>query len=175
MRYATVDTPLGELMLWGCDGRVSGADFVEPYVSSRAREARRALRRGHLDPDPDWDRDTGAFGEVAEQLRAYFAGDLTEFKVDLDVQGTEFQRRVWNQLLAIPYGRTTTYGRLAEEIGDPRAVRAVGLANGANPISIIIPCHRVVGANGSLTGYGGGLARKQWLLAHERGEVALAW
>jgi len=175
MRYTTVDTPLGELMLWGHDGRLAGADFVEPHVTSRLPEARRALKRGHLDPDPAWDRDDDAFAEVAEQLRAYFAGQLTDFDVAVDTRGTPFQQRVWSALERIPFGTTTTYGKLAEELGDRRAVRAVGLANGANPISIIIPCHRVVGANGSLIGYGGGLARKEWLLAHERGEVRLPW
>lgn len=175
MRYTTLDTPLGELLLWGCDGRLAGADFVEPHVTSSLPEARRALRRGHLDPDPDWDRDGGAFAEAVEQLRAYFAGELTTFEVAVNTGGTPFQQRVWSALRCIPFGTTTTYGNLAAELGDPKAVRAVGMANGANPISIIIPCHRVVGANGNLIGYGGGLARKEWLLAHERGEVCLPW
>ena len=93
--------------------------------------------------------------------------------MELETRGTPFQRRVWDALQRIPYGSTTTYGRLATELGDPRAVRAVGLANGRNPISIIIPCHRVIGVGGGLTGYGGGLHRKQWLLAHERGEQVM--
>jgi len=175
MRYTTVDTPLGELMLWGSDGRLAGADFVEPHVTARMPEARRALRRGHLDADPGWDRDGDAFANVVEQLRAYFAGQLVRFDVAVDTGGTPFQQRVWTALQRIPFGKITTYGNLAAELGDSRAVRAVGMANGANPISIIIPCHRVVGANGGLTGYGGGLARKEWLLAHERGELRLPW
>jgi methylated-DNA-[protein]-cysteine S-methyltransferase len=112
-------------------------------------------------------RDDGAFADAIAQLRAYFAGELRTFELPLAPHGTPFQRRVWDALLAIPYGTTTTYGRLAQQLGDPRAVRAVGLANGRNPIPIIIPCHRVIGANGSLIGYGGGLERKQWLLERE--------
>jgi methylated-DNA-[protein]-cysteine S-methyltransferase len=175
MQYTTVETPLGDLMLWGGDARLAGVDFVEPQLTSRLPEARRALRRGRLTPEPDWRRDEAAFASVADQLRAYFAGQLMHFEVAVDTGGTPFQQRVWSALQRIPFGTTLSYGRLAEELGDPKAVRAVGLANGANPISIIIPCHRVVGADGSLTGYGGGLARKEWLLAHERGEVRLPW
>jgi methylated-DNA-[protein]-cysteine S-methyltransferase len=175
MQYTTVETPLGELMLWGDQRRLAGADFVEPHNSSRLPEARRALRRGRLTPGADWQYDPHAFTDVVEQLRAYFEGRLTHFEVAVDTGGTPFQQRVWGALQRIPFGTTTTYGGLAEALGEPKAVRAVGLANGANPISIIIPCHRVVGANGSLTGYGGGLARKEWLLAHERGEVRLPW
>ena len=117
--------------------------------------------------DSSWSRDDTAFAEVARQLRAYFAGELSQFVLELAPRGTPFQQRVWEALRLIPYGSTTTYGKLAEALGDPRATRAVGLANGRNPISIVIPCHRVIGADGSLTGYGGGMPRKQWLLAHE--------
>jgi methylated-DNA-[protein]-cysteine S-methyltransferase len=112
-------------------------------------------------------RDDAAFSPVARQLAAYFAGELRAFELPLVPTGTPFQQRVWSALQHIPYGATTTYGRLAEQLGQPGAMRAVGLANGRNPIAIIIPCHRVIGANGSLTGYGGGLQRKQWLLALE--------
>src|SRR3954454_8177587 len=116
--------------------------------------------------------DTWAAG-VIEQLAAYFAGELKEFDLELDLGGTEFQRLVWTELLKIPYGETTTYGELAERLGRPSAARAVGLANGKNPISIIVPCHRVIGSTGSLTGYGGGLPRKRYLLAFEKGEPTL--
>jgi methylated-DNA-[protein]-cysteine S-methyltransferase len=160
MRYALVSSPLGDIILAGAD-RLSDLDF--------------AGSRNAVQPDSDWRRDDGAFGDAREQLRAYFARELTRFDLQLDLRGTEFQRRVWTRLMDIPYGHTSTYGQLATELGDPKAMRAVGLANGRNPISIIVPCHRVIGANGSLTGYGGGLERKQWLLAHERGEVPLSW
>jgi methylated-DNA-[protein]-cysteine S-methyltransferase len=159
--YTLVDSPLGDIRISGNAGSVTGVAFAD---SSRATGL-----------EPSMDRDDDAFRDVAEQLHAYFAGALTHFDVPLETGGTPFQRRVWQALLAIPYGATTTYGKLAVELGDPRAMRAVGLANGRNPISIIVPCHRVIGADGSLTGYGGGLPRKQWLLAHERGGVPQAW
>jgi methylated-DNA-[protein]-cysteine S-methyltransferase len=104
---------------------------------------------------------------ATRQLNEYFAGTRREFDLPLRSQGTQFQQRVWRELAAIPYGQTWSYGDLAARIGKPSASRAVGLANGRNPISILVPCHRVIGANGSLTGYGGGLERKQWLLEHE--------
>jgi methylated-DNA-[protein]-cysteine S-methyltransferase len=104
---------------------------------------------------------------VIAQLREYFAGKRKTFELELAPRGTEFQRAVWNELLRIGYGETITYAELARRIGKPSAVRAVGAANGANPIPVIVPCHRVIGSNGTLTGYGGGIERKQWLLAHE--------
>ena len=105
---------------------------------------------------------------IRHALDAYFAGDLAAIdRIPVHTGGTEFQRKVWRALRTIPAGRTLTYSGLALQLGQPTAVRAVGLANGANPIGVVVPCHRVIGANGSLTGYGGGLARKQWLLAHE--------
>jgi methylated-DNA-[protein]-cysteine S-methyltransferase len=105
--------------------------------------------------------------QLTRELREYFAGKRKEFTIELAPKGTPFQLAVWNELLKIPYGRTISYSELAARIGRPAAVRAVGAANGANPIPVIIPCHRVIGANGTLTGYGGGLERKQWLLALE--------
>jgi methylated-DNA-[protein]-cysteine S-methyltransferase len=126
------------------------------------------LDHAHAPSRDGWWRDDSAFPEVAHQLSAYFAGDLTEFDVDYTLVGTEFQRRVWTALLTIPYGQTRSYGELAGQIGSPTASRAVGLANGRNPISIIVPCHRVIGSNGSLTGYGGGIDRKKSLLELER-------
>ncbi|MEU1271027.1 methylated-DNA--[protein]-cysteine S-methyltransferase [Streptomyces sp. NPDC005799] len=115
------------------------------------------------------DRDDSPFGEAEEQLTAYFDGELKEFTLELRLNGTPFQRTVWDQLRRIPYGETRSYGQLAAALGNPAASRAVGLANGKNPVGIIVPCHRVVGADGSLTGYGGGLPRKQRLLDFERG------
>jgi methylated-DNA-[protein]-cysteine S-methyltransferase len=109
----------------------------------------------------------GPFDAVREQLDAYFAGELERFDVPMALHGTPFQMRVWEQLTQIPFGETISYSELARRLDDPKLVRAVGLANGRNPISIIVPCHRVIGADGSLVGYGGGLERKQWLLEHE--------
>jgi methylated-DNA-[protein]-cysteine S-methyltransferase len=121
------------------------------------------------EPDrADWLLDDRAFPDAVEQLDAYFAGELQEFDLSLHLSGTEFQRRVWNALRTIPYGETRTYGEIAQQIGAPTAFRAVGLANGHNPIAVIVPCHRVIGANGSLTGFGGGLERKSALLELER-------
>ena len=111
--------------------------------------------------------DAGRCGHVVNQLKEYFAGERREFDLKLAARGTEFQRSVWNALAQIPYGQSISYGELAARLGSPGAVRAVGQANGANPIAIVVPCHRVIGANGKLTGYAGGLAHKHHLLAHE--------
>ena len=109
---------------------------------------------------------------LADRIQAYFAGDFVALDaIPVETAGTAFQREVWAALRHIPAATTTTYGRLAASIGRPKAVRAVGLANGANPVAIVVPCHRVIGANNNLTGYGGGLERKAWLLAHERGRI----
>jgi methylated-DNA-[protein]-cysteine S-methyltransferase len=160
MRYAVIPTPIGDVLAWGEDHALSGLGFADAPKS--------------VPINSTWPRDDAAFAPLSAQLQAYFAGELTRFDLRLETGGTAFQRRVWDALQAIPFGATTTYGELAAELGDARAVRAVGSANGRNPISIVIPCHRVLGADGSLTGYGGGLERKHWLLAHERGEHA-AW
>jgi methylated-DNA-[protein]-cysteine S-methyltransferase len=117
---------------------------------------------------PEWQRSPAHLREARAQLAAYFAGKLLTFDVPLAPRGTEFQRSVWDELLRIPYGDTASYIELARRIGNPSAMRAVGAANGANPIAIIVPCHRVIGADGTLTGYGGGLPAKRWLLDHER-------
>jgi methylated-DNA-[protein]-cysteine S-methyltransferase len=148
-----VDSPVGALTLVGEDGVLTGL-YMENQRHRPAEE-----RFG--------DADSGRFGAVIEQLEAYFAGELDTFDLPLALHGTDFQRTVWSALLEIPYGETVSYGELAERIGKPSAARAVGLANGKNPIGIIVPCHRVVGAGGGLTGYGGGLDRKQFLLAFE--------
>lgn len=122
----------------------------------------------HAPPaDPLWRHDDRAFPTARRQLQEYFAGERITFTLNLAPSGTPFQMRVWDALCAIPYGVTITYGEQAKRIGNPKASRAVGLANGRNPLSLIVPCHRVIGANGALTGYGGGLATKRWLLDHE--------
>ena len=123
--------------------------------------------------DPEWHEDSAALAEAIRQLRAYFAGELEDFDLPLAPEGTPFQQHVWQELCRIPYGETISYGELARRIGNPNASRAVGLANGSNPIPIIIPCHRVIGSNGKLTGYGGGLPIKEKLLALERRQLRL--
>lgn len=152
MRYRTTSTPIGSITL-------AGGDRLAHLVMEDQAHA----------PDPSgWVEDRTAFGSVVEQLDAYFAGDLTAFDVEVDASGTEFQRLVWGALRDIPYGATWSYLELATHIGRPSAVRAVGLANGRNPVPIIVPCHRVIGADGSLTGYAGGVDRKRALLDLER-------
>jgi methylated-DNA-[protein]-cysteine S-methyltransferase len=124
-------------------------------------------------PDPGWREDAAPLTETVRQLQAYFAGDLETFNLSLAPEGTPFQIEVWQRLRDIPYGQTISYGELARRIGNPKASRAVGLANGSNPIPIVIPCHRVIGSNGKLTGYGGGLPIKEKLLALERHQLRL--
>ena len=152
--YTTMSSPVGELLLSGSGGVLSGLTMHRPGEALPVR--------------PGWQRDDAALAAAVAQLGEYFAGTRTVFDMPLAPQGTPFQRRVWELLLQIPYGQTTSYGALARELGQPEASRAVGLANGRNPIAIVIPCHRVVGSDGSLTGYGGGLDRKRWLLDLER-------
>ena len=144
-----IDSPIGGLAISSNGAALTRIDFVRPPRSAVADQGDALLR------------------EAARQLRAYFAGALAEFDLPLDPTGTEFQRRVWKALCAIPWGQTVSYTEMARRVGQPTATRAVGAANGRNPIAIVIPCHRVIGANGSLTGYGGGLPIKRWLLAHE--------
>jgi methylated-DNA-[protein]-cysteine S-methyltransferase len=152
--YSEMDSPVGTLRLTG-----DGATLTGLYMHDQ---------RHRPDLPTGCERNEQAFRAVREQLRAYFAGRLQVFEIALNGQGSPFQRAVWQALCQIPFAETESYGGLAKRIGNPNASRAVGLANGKNPIGIIVPCHRVVGSNGSLTGYGGGLARKQWLLEHER-------
>ena len=118
-------------------------------------------------PDATWEPSLLALKPVVDQLEAYFCGALSDFRIPLDPEGSPFQIAVWKQLLRIPFGETRTYGEIAKAIQQPRSARAVGLANNQNPIAIVVPCHRVVGANGSMTGYAGGVQRKKWLLQHE--------
>lgn len=151
--YRTMDSPVGLLTLAGMGGRLQHLRMVDQtYEPNRA----------------DWQLDESAFSDTVEQLDEYFRGTRYEFDVDLDLVGTAFQKNVWEALLTIPYGETRSYAEIASQIGAPGAFRAVGLANGHNPIGIIVPCHRVIGANGSLTGYGGGLDRKRMLLGMEK-------
>lgn len=159
MRFRIMESPVGLLTLAGVDGRLAHLRMEDQsYEPSRA----------------GWEIDDSAFPAAVEQLTAYFAGSLTEFDLDLHLGGTPFQRRVWEALQTIPYGETRTYGEIALQVGSPTAFRAVGLANGHNPIGIIVPCHRVIGSNGSLTGYGGGLNRKRALLDMEKSRYELA-
>lgn len=160
--YTVVDSPVGELLLGGEAGSqaLRRLWFVNGEVEALA--------------DPSWERDDDAFPDVRRQLDEYFAGERREFDLELDLIGTEWERRVWNALLAIPYGETRSYGEIATELCTVRAARAVGLANGRNPVAVIVPCHRVIGANGHLVGFGGGLPRKRTLLDLEAGRLALA-
>lgn len=151
--YSILPSPLGDLLLIG-DGQALTGLYVET-------EDRR------LSIDTALERADGEFRTVRAELLRYFAGDLETFSVPLAPRGTPFQREVWQALLCIPYGERRSYGQIAAAIGRPGAARAVGLANGRNPISLIVPCHRVIGQDKSLTGYGWGLPRKDWLLTHE--------
>jgi methylated-DNA-[protein]-cysteine S-methyltransferase len=153
MYYCYLPTPIGDLLLAGERDSLSLVGFPEG-----------AMRR---DPDSDWIYNEQPFEEVRKQLTEYFAGERTEFDVPLSLHGTEFQLQVLEELKRIPYGETTSYGDIAKRIGRPKAVRAVGAANGRNPIPIIVPCHRVIGSSGHLTGFGGGLEAKTALLRLE--------
>jgi methylated-DNA-[protein]-cysteine S-methyltransferase len=158
--YSEMESPIGLVRIRGTERGLTGI-YMENH------------RHGPDDVDQEgWKREDARFAKAREQLGAYFAGKRSEFDLAIDrdaMGGTPFQRQVWLELEKIPYGLTISYGELARRIGNPAAVRAVGLANGRNPISIVVPCHRVIGANGTLTGYGGGLERKRWLLELERG------
>lgn len=155
--HVAVPSPVGPLTIVAENGMITWL-YMDVQRHAPAAEAR------GLPGDP---RDE-PFAAAGAQLSAYFHGELTDFDLPLSPEGTEFQRKVWAGLRAIPYGQTVSYGELARRLGSPAASRAVGLANGRNPISIVVPCHRVIGADGSMTGYGGGLDRKRFLLALER-------
>jgi methylated-DNA-[protein]-cysteine S-methyltransferase len=160
MIYTTTQSPIGELLLAG-----DGETLMRLHMQ--------AGRSGPYRPPRDWVRDDSAFADVRAQLDEYFAGERREFDVALELRGSGYQLRVWRALQEIPYGETTSYGELARRIGDPDGARSVGWANGQNPIAIIVPCHRVIGANGKLVGYGGGLENKRLLLDLEAGRTAL--
>jgi len=157
--YVQIDSPIGPLLLVGDEAGLHELWFVE----GRRRKK----------PNPEWKENARPFAAAIEQLREYFAGEREEFDLPLVFDGTQFQLSVWRSLQKIPYGKTVSYLDLAKKIGNPKAVRAVGLANGCNPIPIIVPCHRVIGSDGSLTGFGGGLPTKQKLLALESRQLLL--
>jgi len=155
--YTHCESPILPLLLTSDGSNLTGL-YMTPHKYGPEVDATR-----------EWVKDNTArpFAETKAQMSAYFAGELTEFDLPMSPEGTDFQRQVWIELLNIPYGTTCSYGEMAQRIGNPKGSRAVGLANGKNPISIIVPCHRVIGANGKLTGYGGGLERKEALLKFE--------
>ena len=160
--YTTLPSPIGPLTLVA-----RGSELTGLYLDAQRHRPDDAALGAQGDADGE------LFAAAAGQLAAYFAGQLTEFSLPLAPAGTAFQAKVWAALQTIPYGQTWSYGQLAAKIGNPSAIRAVGLANGKNPISLVIPCHRVVGSDGTLTGYGGGLERKRFLLDLETGVVGL--
>lgn len=155
--YTMAPSPIGDLLLVS-----DGKDLIRVSMDKQKYAA---------EIDPEWieKKDVPVLKLATEQLKSYFAGLLDHFDLPLAFRGTEFQNKVWSELTKIPYGQTISYGELARRVGSPKASRAVGLANGKNPIAIIVPCHRVIGANGTLTGYGGGLPRKKKLLELEQG------
>jgi len=157
--YTELKSPIGPIFIEGTEDAVTGLHLA-------GHKHWNGLKEGSRPSD-------AAFAEVRAQLDQYFAGDRREFEVSLKLAGTPFQDRVWQALCAIPYGETITYGELACRVGVPSASRAVGAANGRNPVSILVPCHRVVATNGKLTGYGGGLEAKRWLLDWEGGQKSL--
>jgi methylated-DNA-[protein]-cysteine S-methyltransferase len=156
---AYFESPIGTIEVRGTEAGVSDLNFVKAGGSRTSGAQRQDL------PAP--------LAEALVQLEEYFLGRRRVFTVKLDLGGTEFQRSVWKKLLQVEFGRTTTYKALAEAVGRPAAIRAVGGANHRNPVSVLVPCHRVVGSDGSLTGYGGGLWRKEWLLRHEQADLTL--
>jgi methylated-DNA-[protein]-cysteine S-methyltransferase len=158
--YTTLDSPIGPLLLLGDGEALRGLYMQAGRKPVRVSDA--------------WRTADEPFAGARTQLEQYFAGERVAFDLELAAEGSEFERRVWSALEEIPYGETQSYGQVAERVGAPGAARAVGLANGRNPISIVVPCHRVIGANGTLTGYGGGLERKKFLLELEQGTLRLA-
>ena len=158
MYYCYVDTPIGELLLAGSGDALSLIGFPKG-----------SMRR---DPQPDWIFNEKPFEDARTQLREYFDGERTEFELPLSLEGTEFQLSVWHKLQEIPYGATVSYGDIAKRIDKPKAVRAVGAANGRNPIPIIVPCHRVIRKDGDLGGYHWGITRKQAIIGWEVGQLA---
>lgn len=157
--YTNIESPIGELLLLGDGHTLHGL-----YMQDGRKPTRIA---------PQWQRSAAPFTDIEAQLGEYFAAERVTFDIPLTMKGTEFERSVWQALQEIPYGETVSYGEIAKRVGQPSAARAVGLANGRNPIAVVVPCHRVIGANGTLTGYGGGLERKRLLLELEQGQVCL--
>ena len=178
MVVAEIPSPIGPLFAAADDDAIRWLEFARPAPDGRPM-ARPDPGGGPIEPPSSLFGHPCAPGRnplidrLRRELEEYFAGRRRVFEGPIRFSGTEFQERVWNALLTIPYGETRSYLDIAKRLGDPKAVRAVGAANGSNPISIVVPCHRVIGSNGSIVGYGGGLPRKTWLLAHERGERPL--
>jgi methylated-DNA-[protein]-cysteine S-methyltransferase len=160
--YHVMSSPIGLLFLARSEQGLRHLEFMD-----RKSIKRMIARHAATAPDATWTPSLLELKTVVDQLDAYFCGALTEFQLPLDAVGTDFQHTVWKELAKIPFAQTRSYGEVARAIGQPRSARAVGLANNQNPIAIVVPCHRVIGADGSLTGYGGGVQRKRWLLQHE--------
>lgn len=158
--FRYLSSPIGKLLLTSDGEALAGLHMTEPTSDLAPR------------PEAAWKQDDRVFVPVVEQLEAYFAGASVSFDLPTQMEGTAFQRRVWQELCQIPYGQTISYIELARRVGNPHASRAVGGANGRNPIAVIVPCHRVIAAGGGLGGYGGGLDRKRWLLEHEASVLA---
>jgi methylated-DNA-[protein]-cysteine S-methyltransferase len=158
--YTTMNSPVGKILL---AGNADGLSYIDLQSGPHS-----------IEPAAEWVEDEGFFSEAIAQLEAYFSGELQQFELPLAAEGTPFQQEVWRALVDIPYGETISYGELAAKLGKPGAARAVGLANGRNPLPIVVPCHRVIGSDGSLTGYGGGLDIKRALLALEQDHSATA-
>ncbi|MBP1157534.1 methylated-DNA-[protein]-cysteine S-methyltransferase [Paenibacillus sp. PvR052] len=163
IKYDEMESPIGMLTLGWSDEGLCSIDFGS-FTETQDKQRAWSLRRFGT---KEWERDPNALAEVRRQLRDYFTGALRSFDVPLDLRGTSFQVKVWKALAGIPFGSACSYKAIAERIGSPKAVRAVGGANNGNPVPIIIPCHRVIGANGAMVGYGGGLDIKTFLLRHE--------
>ncbi len=173
--YTTIESPVGPLFLGGSAAGIHRLVFLEPD-ESRLRTVYTltgSIEALEHDAGEPAEHDAGAAGEVTRQLDEYFEGTRTAFDLPLAPRGTPFQLSVWEALTTIPAGETRSYGEVASMVEAPSASRAVGMANGRNPIAIVVPCHRVVGADGTLTGYGGGLHRKRWLLEHESSSMPL--
>jgi methylated-DNA-[protein]-cysteine S-methyltransferase len=162
LAYHVMSSPVGLLFLARSERGLRYLEFMD-----RKSIKRMIARHGDALPDAVWEPSLFELKPAVEQLEGYFCGALDRFDLPLDAVGSPFQLEVWRALLEIPYGETRSYGQIAKAIGQPRSARAVGLANNQNPIAIVVPCHRVIGANGALTGYGGGLGRKKWLLQLE--------
>ncbi|TVY10190.1 methylated-DNA--[protein]-cysteine S-methyltransferase [Paenibacillus cremeus] len=167
IKYDEIDTPIGVLTLgWSGEGEAQGLCNIE-FGAFADVEAKLREWSKRWYGTAEWEHDPDALAEVAEQLRDYFAGRRKSFELPLDLRGTPFQVKVWRALLEVPYGKAWSYKDIAERIGSPKAVRAVGGSNNRNPVAIIVPCHRVIGSSGALVGYGGGLHVKTFLLEHE--------
>ena len=173
---AIVSTPLGDMLALSSDEGLCALEFVGPVNSHRRSPSKTGGRVVRLErrlakwfpPHEIEERESKTISRTRAWLRAYFDGESLDMDLPLDMRGAAFEKKVWKELLRIQPGETTSYGAIAKKLGTPGASRAVGLANGANPIAIVVPCHRVIGSTGSLTGYGGGLERKTWLIDHER-------